>query len=526
MQQRQCIQVLFHPGDEYCAQIVAAAMVRSFTASQVRTLRYEDCQATAAVAVLIQPAELDRDRWRQLSAGGHKVIVFGQLGERLSAELGLSCRALLPALSAGAEVVSEPTRPFDASPLAVRYETGIALTGRLASPERFFCRYDFTDEWNNDGYGRITATGGPWSLCRQVSLAGAQLIAAVVDATGRSLAVYASVTDFAQGSVLWFNRPVGPVDGAEWTVVEEFVSGYRHAELVCLPCLDELPAGVAAVVSPRLDCDQAVCTAGELLDLYGDYRIPLSFAVLTGLPLSSADTDLLWRAVHQGGSLHSHSHSHAPDWGGSYESALAELRDSAVWLERQFPGQKFGRTAVSPFHQNPVFAVQAMRDAGYTGFVGGIIHNDPEFLLGRAGKVPLVDGPLVSLSQQCMLHGDCFHRYGNSVQPYIENFQRCRQAGSFFGYLDHPFSAAYQYGWDNETERLAAHETLIRAIRLETGVVWWSLQQCLDYLVLRNQAGVEWQSAATWRPAPTVKLERFAWHWHGRSVIGEMEWDQ
>jgi hypothetical protein len=521
MQRRNWIQVLYHLADDYCARIVFAALQRSFSASQVRLLRYEDSQADAAVTVLIQPGEIEQSAWRQFNRPGNKTVVFGLLGKGLAAELGLCCESL-PAAATGWDETGllDNSRPFDASPLTIRYAAGVGLAERLSLRMRFLCRYDFADEWNNHGYGRVAASGGPWSLCQRADAVGARRLAEVVDAAGAVQTVYASLTDLAGAAVLWFNRPVGPVDSAEWTVVEEFVSSYRPEDLVCLPCLNELPPGVGAVVSPRLDCDQAVDSAGALLNLYGDYQIPLSFAILTGLPLIPADTALLQQAVRQGGSLHSHSQSHLPDWGGSYAAALVELKDSAAWLERQFPGRRFGCTAVSPFHQNPVFAVEAMRDAGYTGFVGGIIHNDPEFLLGRAGQVPFVESPLVSLSQQCMLHGDCFHRYGNSVEPYLESFRCCRQAGAFFGYLDHPFSAAYQYGWDNETERLSAHEGLIRAIRNESGVVWWSLQQCLDYLMLRNRVGVEWIDANRWRQTGDAPLQSVDWRWRGSKVAG------
>ena len=45
--------------------------------------------------------------------------------------------------------------------------------------------------------------------------------------------------------------------------------------------------------------------------------------------------------------------------------------------------------------------MQALAKAGYTGVVGGIINNDLEYCLGRAGVVPFADG-LVSISQQSM----------------------------------------------------------------------------------------------------------------------------
>lgn len=509
------IQVLFHPGHEYCAGIVSAAMIRSFTSSQVRVATYEECGVDAVASVLISPGDMDRTLWSRLTGKGRKVMVLGNLGTKLADEMGLCVSVLPPNAREWSQVIPDAAKAFDMSPMAVRYERNAPLTDRLALRERYLCRYDFGDEWNNHGYGRIESAGGPWSLCQSISLSGARMIAGVVDRAGLLQIAYATLTDLGQAAILWFNRETGPVDSLEWTVVEEFFSGYRHEELCCFPCLDELPGGVAAVVSPRLDCDQAVGSVRKLVEMYTDYQIPLSLAVLTGLPLSTADEKLLRQVVYKGGALLSHSCRHLPDWGGNHELAVDELHASAAWLERYFPGRGFSRIAVSPFHQNPLFAVEAMVDAGYEGFVGGIIHNDPEFLLGRAGQVPCIPGLLVSISQQCMLHGDCFHRYGNVVQPYMESFQQYRAAGAFFGYLDHPFSSEYQYGWMDEAERLGAHEALIRLIRRQEGIEWWNLRQCFDFLLQRAQIGVEWIGPGEWKQAGACDLNQFSWRWKG-----------
>lgn len=60
-----------------------------------------------------------------------------------------------------------------------------------------------------------------------------------------------------------------------------------------------------------------------------------------------------------------------------------------------------------------------------------------------------------------MFHGDCLMSEGDPIRVYKAAF-RIAQAGSqFFGYLDHPFSARYSYGWASEKERLSAHTAFL-----------------------------------------------------------------
>jgi len=149
------------------------------------------------------------------------------------------------------------------------------------------------------------------------------------------------------------------------------------------------------------------------------------------------------------------------------------------------------RYAVSPFHQNPPYAVSALADNGYRGFVGGSISTDREFLLGRAGRVPLAPRPIVSFSAQCMLHGDCYRRYGASIDVYRQSFDAHRAARAIFGYFDHPFSARYQYGWTDEATRIAAHTSLLEHIQSQPDIWRASIADVFDFLRWRDAALVE-----------------------------------
>jgi len=223
--------------------------------------------------------------------------------------------------------------------------------------------------------------------------------------------------------------------------------------------------------------------------------------------MNQADLDLIRDVVAHGGAIVAHSVTHQPNWGGSYEIALKEASESKKWLEANVPDADSPRYLVSPFHQNPRYAVQAMLDAGYAGFIGGIIHNDPDYLMARSGVVTyLTEANFFSLSQQCMLHGDCYHRYGNSMAPYLESLRYQLSCKGIFGYLDHPFSSEYQYGWLDEPERLAAHQELIQVMK-SMGRIWFcNLNDCLDFCRARARTEV-WVDTAgilRWNSPDTV----------------------
>lgn len=149
------------------------------------------------------------------------------------------------------------------------------------------------------------------------------------------------------------------------------------------------------------------------------------------------------------------------------------------------------RYAVSPFHQSPHYALEALADLGYAGCVGGIIRNDPEFLLARGGSLAGMPEGFVGHSQQCMLHGDCLLADGNPLSVFEQAFDLAYETRTLFGYLDHPFSERYQYGWSSEDARIAAHEYLIGYIRRRAQrPVFLNENAALDFLRAKSLSRV------------------------------------
>jgi hypothetical protein len=514
------IVVCFSDGDERAAQIVSAALLRSFSETQVAVAAAgEFGQLAPAALVWINPPESAAGELARHLSLGSKVLVLGHVGPRIGELLGLEVKGALDWPADWGACVLRDSTPFDVSPAAVRYLDAHPLAAASPYDFRPLCRFDFADEWNNLGYGRIVIGPSLWSIAVGAGQAGATPLA-IVAAPENNTTLFATVHDAPNGSALWFNRPVGPVDSLEWRIVEAFFDEHRAGGLPCLASLAEVPGGYRAAACARLDCDEAVASAAELFELYRSNGLPLSLALLTGQSLQHDDFALLREVIASGGSVVSHSVRHEPNWGGSYERASQEARESRDWIERHLPEAAPGRHAVSPFHQNPQYAVQALADNGYEGFIGGSIACDPEFLLGRAGRAPLVEQCMMSLSAQCMMHGDCFHRQGNAIDIYRQSFAAHLAAGGIFAYLDHPFSPRYQYGWHSEGERIAAHRDLIEHIGREPDIWWASIEQVFEFLSARDRAKVSSMGARLSveyaAPASGVRL---AIRWKGRQFV-------
>jgi hypothetical protein len=356
------------------------------------------------------------------------------------------------------------------------------LTRNLHLRERHFERYDFDKEWNNLGYGKIEKTPGtPFSLA---------------DTESRE---YCVLHESPDGSVLWFNRPVGPLDGFDWRIVEDFVSDHGAGALPTLPVLSEIPAGYRGAVTFRIDCDEAIASGRPLFELYRKFDFPFSLAIKTEQEFDPGSLELMNEVLASGGSILIHSHTHAPEWGEpstrpgpkSRGDAFFEASTAIAILKEKLPGRT-NSYAVSPFHQNPRMALPKLVRAGIDGFIGGIICNDPEYLMARGGAVPFCEG-MVSHSEQCMFHGDCIHPHGDSLAVYFEALENAIRTETFFGYLDHPFSN-YHYGWRSEEARLKAHEEFLIRIRNTPGLLKASSKDTLDFMFDRDQARITWSS--------------------------------
>ena len=358
------------------------------------------------------------------------------------------------------------------------------LTQNIYLKTRSFERFDFAREWNNLGYGKTeTNPHSPWGIAEPHALESP----------------YLQVLDETHRSILWVNRNVGPIDGFDWRIIEDFISDYRSKPsilgeaLTCLPVLSEVPAHFTGAITMRIDCDENIESGRPLFELYQKNGFPFSMAIKTKQTITEASVRLMREVIKQGGAITTHSHTHAPNWGGSEKNAFDEVSVSLGILKEFLP--EYETTyAVSPFHQNPPESVLGIEQAGIDAFVGGIIQNDPEYLMARSGEVPFVSR-IISHSEQCMFHGDSYHAAQNSIHIYLDALKSALKTETFFGYLDHPFSN-YQYGWLDEEERLKVHAEFLSFIKTLPQVWFASLSETLDFLWDRAQTQIRLEDGA------------------------------
>ncbi|CAB3776348.1 hypothetical protein LMG28688_00214 [Paraburkholderia caffeinitolerans] len=480
------IGVLFPFGARQQGELVTAALGRSVTRHQVREISRAHLASVDTLVVVDLPDSWGTEVVMWLRAAPRKLVIFGHVPAHLVEHLRWQPDAWPDTLAAASRSESTPARASRASAATVVYGERAVLLGATGW-QRPFERFDFTDEWNNLGYGAIRAAEPLWGLAHALDTGAAEVARVEID--GQRVASYAALTDIEQGSVLWFNRAVGPLDSFEWRAVERFLSDHRASDLPCHPVLTEVPWGFDAAITSRLDCDEDVESARALWETYQAQNVPFTLAVHTTTLADSRNHAILVELLEAGGAVLSHTATHAPNWGGSYEAAQQEGLQSAALL-REVTGAPV-RYAVSPFHQSPPYALQGLADAGYAGCVGGIIRNDPEFVLARGGALAGMAEGFVGHTQQCMLHGDCLLADGDPLAIFKEAFDRAYETDTLFGYLDHPFSPRYAYGWPDEQTRIDAHRELIAHIRRKAAKpLFLNEEQALDFLALRAQARI------------------------------------
>jgi len=354
---------------------------------------------------------------------------------------------------------------------------------------RPFERFDFADEWNNLGFGVIRGDTSIWSVQAPIEVPDeARLASVCID--GERVFSYSGLWELGTAGLLWFNRSVGPCDSFEWRLIENFLSAHRASRLPCQPVLSEIPWGYDTAITSRMDCDECVEAARSLWHAYQRMGVPFSLAVHTSNLDNPVDCNFLREVASDPSvAILSHSATHAPNWGGSYEAALSECLESKRRIEAVT--QRPVRYAVSPFHQNPPYALEALSDAGYAGCVGGIIRNDPEFLIARGGALANMPRDFIGHSQQTMFHGDCLLADGDPLMTFKRAFDIAFESKTLFGYLDHPFSKRYQYGWSTEAARIDAHERLIAYILARAGKpLFMNEDVALDFLLAKSKTGV------------------------------------
>ena len=477
-----------HQSDVAVTELVKLGFIRSYTKAQV--FNYSQKIKNFCVHIFVNPEDSDLDVIQQMSSEPSKIIILGKLPANIAAVIGLDIVGLPEDAPSWDQCEAALQNDFSESRARISYDN---LSGGLECPiiDRPLLRYDFTNEWNNLGFGHVRTDGSMWSLaCKAKPVSPGGTLLASVNQADEFLTVYASLSSLNQSEILWVNRSVGFVDTHEFRLLETFITNYKSDSLPCLPLIREIPYGYDAMISMRLDCDEDIGSARPLFELYKSHNIPFSLAIRTGQPIEEYDVDLINDLINSGGGILSHSVNHKCNWGIDFDDARNEANASRLDILNLSDLLNDVEYAVSPFHQNPDYAVEALADSGYKGFIGGIICNDPQYLISRGGKVAdAVD--IISHSQQCMLHGDCLLKSESDLLVvFKQSVNYAVNSGAAFGYLDHPFSERYQYGWTSEEQRLSTHLDWIKYLKLFGNVLFENEIKLLHHIRKKSNAEI------------------------------------
>jgi hypothetical protein len=464
--------------------LIVAATRRSVSKTQCESISIDELDTCNSILIAIGPDELmGRKIIKWIKRKPRKLILLGSLPEALINFLQFEKIEWPNQIENWHNSPPSPLHNFSESKAIIQYQKKIEELN-LNLWRRPMERFDFADEWNNMGYGAIRFDDSIWSLAMPLRAKSSTELAALL-INDESFFSYASLSNNSNYSVLWFNRYVGPIDSFEWRIIEIFIAHYQFEKLPCYPVVKEIPFEFDAAITMRLDCDENVASAKPLFDKYKNMNIPFSLAIHTSAFNVERDRLIVNDVIKHKGSILSHSNTHAPQWGGCYENAKKDALESKELLESEVNIKV--RYAVSPFHQTPLYALRALLDVGYDGCVGGIICNDPDFLMARGGCLHDIKDSFVGHSQQVMLHGDCILEGNQPLKIYQSSFDHAFETQTLFGYLDHPFSERYQYGWKDEASRIKIHEDFIRYIKTKAkNPIFLSEENALDFIKLKS----------------------------------------
>jgi len=511
------------PSDEEELQnIVIAAFERSCGVGSVQSVSYPEFMGVAtaclqanskySISVLVSPPEECAPLLISiLESTMAKVIVFGVVPPLLARFLNMKVRPISAKVLAASQCSPAPIYQFSESTGYIKYVKSFGEDNQVL-PLRSLRRYDYANEWNNLGFGAIETDSSIWSLCCCADLMPQNALAYLM-IREEIISAYSALWNYPRASLLWFNREVGPIDSYEWRLIEIYIAQYRFHNLPAWPVLLEIPYGYDGAVTMRLDCDEDVESARALHEAYKDWGIPFSLALHATVLADSKHHQLPLEVIARGGAILSHTLTHAPNWGGSRFEALREGMESAMIINQSI--NITPHYAVSPFHQTPLYARLGLVEASYQGCIGGIIANDPDFVMARGGRPPYSDLGFIGHTQQCMFHGDCLLELGDPLAIYKRAFDQSFDTKTLFGYLDHPFSERYQYGWASEVDRIEAHRQFIQYIQKRSScILFLNENDALDLLYIKSyvhiqegDGGIKVASPLSSAPGLTVAVE-------------------
>lgn len=472
--------------DHSLEDLIFSAFIRSFGLSQINQLE-NPIQKKEGIHIFTECTSKNSytNIKEILSGEKNKIILNGKLNESL--------KSLLQIDKINSDFLKEELIPANSlkpslsiSKLHYKKNCNYLKEFLKCITQRPIWRYDFDLEWNNHFYGNILNQNAMLDLSHYCRSDEKKYIAYIENKFSEKVPLI-SEFQIKNNIILWINRNLSVVDLPEWKIIEDFISCGYFSNFCCVPFLSEFSINEKGLITMRLDCDEDIESATEVFEIYKKNKLPISLAITTNQIVNNEmKYELPKKVINFGGTILNHSHTHPTNWGNTKDEIINEIKTSKRIIEESF-GIK-NEFAVSPFHHLTWDALEILEEMGFKGVVAGISSSHHEFLTSRGG---LIDEKLNILfhSQQCMIHGDCLSPQ-RKIDDYLYAFSLFSKLGFSTGFLDHPISPRYDYGWDSKNRQVNSHKKIIEFL-LEEQIKFVSQEEMFDRLKFKEILEVE-----------------------------------
>lgn len=437
--------------------LILAAFQRSFGKSQINKI--ENCNKndyTINVFLECLAIENYKNLINLIKGKKNKIILNGKLNDHI--------KKLLQINDIDENVLDEKLNPANKEKPCIS-ESFIKFNEKIPylndyvniAHERPTSRFDYDLEWNNHCYGHISSKEEILDLSHKCTLKEEEYVAYISNQKNAKAPLIGQF--IINGNlVIWINRNLSLVDIPEWKIIENFISEAFFDDYPCLPYISEFSKSQKGLITMRFDCDEDIESARKVFELYKANQIPISLAITTNQLVDNNSISSLPIDVKEfGGTILNHSHTHPINWGGTKEKIRKEIEKASEIIKKVYGIRT--DYAVSPFHHLTWDSLEVLEELNYKGVVAGISSSHHEFLITKGGVIN-TNSDIIVHSQQCMLHGDCLSDY-REIDEYLYSFYFSSMLGFSNGFLDHPISKRYDYGWGSIENQFNNHEKII-----------------------------------------------------------------
>ena len=437
--------------------LICSSFRRSFGKSQINNFKnIKKKQSGIHIFLESISKNANIDFQELIKLGGNKIILNGKLNDEIKEMLNI--KILISNFDYEKPIPANSLKPsISRAKINFNQNLNYLIPFIKEIKERPLWRYDFDVEWNNNFCGNISNENKILNLSHNCLLIKGKNVAFIKNSKNQNIPLI-SEFEINGNIIIWINRNLSLVDLPEWKIIEEFISNGYFRKYPCIPYLSEYSASENGLITMRLDCDEDIESARKIFEIYKKNGLPISLAITTNqIKENQFISSLPKEVIDYGGTILNHSHSHPINWGGSKDKIKKEIKTSNNIIKKTYGIQ--AEYAVSPFHHLTWNALEVLNELDFKGVIAGISSSHHEFLIIKGG---LIDEKLDILlhSQQCMIHGDCLTKI-RTLDSYLNAFSSYSNLGFSTGYLDHPISTRYDYGWINFERQVKTHQQII-----------------------------------------------------------------